>query len=444
MVMEDDGTVHIVWADTRDDAGEIYYRKKSGGAWDAEVRLTSNPGYSFGPCIALAPDGGLHVAWVDWRDGNEEVYYKSWDEAGGWSADERVTAYNEIDRNPTLAVVDTAVCLAWERRQGGAYRTAAVQFAYRTAAGWSTPLDVDASPARDSYRPSMVVGADGLVHLIYERQTASTPDENEKIVHKSWDGLVWSGRTGISSDISFSRNAVVAAAPDSTLHVVWHDGENINTDIFYAVYDGSVWQPVEQIVTNGYEAATPSVATDGNGRVHVVWSDHRHGETEIYSLTKDGSGWGDETRITRATGASVLPSVAADAGGKVSIVWTDHRHGQADLYFIETEEGSGVPSDGPLASGARAVYLARPYPMPFKSEVNLAFSLAEAGFVSLDVFDVKGRLVKTLASGSYAAGNHGLTWDGSDGRGRDAAPGVYFIRCAGASDSHVRRVVFLR
>ncbi|MGD9140045.1 MAG: C39 family peptidase [bacterium] len=444
MVMEDDGTVHIVWADTRDDTSEIYYRRRSGGAWEPEARLTQYPSYSFGPCIALAPDGGLHVAWVDWRDGNQEIYYKSWDESGGWTADERVTSYNEIDRNPALAVVDTAVCLVWESRQGGAFRTAAVQFSYRTAAGWSTPLDVDASPARDSYRPSLAVGEDGLVHLVYERQTANTPDENERIVHQSWNGLAWSGRTGISSDVSFSRNAVIAAGPDSTLHVVWHDGENINTDIFYAMYDGSAWQPVEEIVTNGYEASTPSVAADGAGDVHVVWSDHRNGETEIYSMTKGGSGWGDETRITRAVGASVLPSVAADIAGDIAILWTDFRHDQADLYYIESEAGSGVPGDTPVAAGARLVYLARPYPMPFRSVARLSFSLADHAHVSLDVFDVTGRLVRTLARGEYGAGDHSVAWDGTDGRGGPAAPGVYFVRCATTAESHVRRLVFVK
>jgi hypothetical protein len=444
MVMGDDGTVHLVWADTGDDTGEVYYRRKSGGAWEPDVRLTYSPGYSFGPCIALAPDGGLHVAWVDWRDGNEEIYYKAWDDVGGWSADERVTSYNEIDRNPVLAVVDTAVCLAWERRQGGAYRTAAVQFAYRTAAGWSAPFDVDASPTRDSYRPSMAAGEDGLVHLVYERQTASTPDEREKIVHQSWNGLAWSGRTGISSDISFSRNAVIAAGPDSTLHLVWHDGENTGTDIFYAMYDGALWQPVEEIVTGGYEAAMPSVAADGAGNVYVAWSDHRHGETEIYFLTKGGSGWGEETRITHAVGASVLPGIAADAGGDVSLVWTDLRHGQADLYFIESDAGAGVPADEPAAGSSQLVCLARPYPMPFATEAIITFSLSRAADVSLGVFDVRGRLIRTLAQGTYAAGDYSLTWDGTDGGGSAAAPGVYFVRCASAEDRQVRRMVLLR
>jgi hypothetical protein len=280
--------------------------------------------------------------------------------------------------------------------------------------------------------------------MVYERQTANTPDEMEKIVHKSYNGLAWSVRTGISTDSSFSRNPVIAAGPDSSLHVVWHDGENVNTDIFYATYDGAVWRPVEEIVTGGFETATPSVGVDGAGGVHVAWSDHRHVDTEIYAVTKTGSTWGDRTRITAAAGPSLLPCVTAGESGNVSIVWTDLRHGQADLYFIQTESGAGTPVSGPAAPEACVVYLARPRPMPFTSEARVAFSLREATRLSLEVFDVKGRLVRTLAEGLYAAGEHSVTWDGADARGNRAAPGVYFLRCASADESRVRRLVLVR
>jgi hypothetical protein len=226
--------------------------------------------------------------------------------------------------------------------------------------------------------------------------------------------------------------------------VVWHDGENVNTDIFYAMYDGSAWQPVEEIVTGGFETATPSVAVGGDGKVHVAWSDHRHVDTEIYTMTRDGGTWGDENRITAAAEPSVLPCVTANAAGTVSIVWTDQRHGQADLYFIQTESDAGIPVAEAPAAGSGLIYLARPYPMPFTSEARIVFSLGEAAEVSLDVFDVKGRLIRTLAEGTFTAGQHSLTWDGQDTRGAEAAPGVYFIRCASAAERHVRRVVLVR
>jgi hypothetical protein len=444
MVVDAAGDAHLVWQDTRDGGSSVYYRKRAGGIWQGEERIAGDEGYCYSPCMAAGPDGSLHVAYVSTpsSEGNAEVYYRYWTPGGGWSAQERVTDYYETDLNPSIAAGDSLVYVAWESRQGGLFRAHAVFSSVRSDTGWSDPVDVDDSPARDSFRPSLAYGADGLLHIVYERHTSNTPNEMERVVHKSWDGTAWSGRTGISSGLSYGRTPVIAAAADSSLHVVWQDGENGSGDIFYAEYDGSAWQAPEQIATGGTEASTPSVAVDGAGGVHVVWVDSRHAETEIYYRARDGEGWSDEQRLTRASGSSTLPVVCAYQDGKAYVAWTDLRHGNADIYFMGSAADSDVPADRPVVPSP-PVYLARPYPVPFTSETRLAFSLAEPGFVALEVFDVEGRLVSTVARGFYAAGTHQAAWDGCAG-GRQAAAGVYFIRCATAAGSDVRRVVLVR
>ena len=444
MALEDDGTVHVVWADTKDGNSEIYYCKRTGGAWQSETRLTNDPSFSGYPCIAQGPDGRLHVAWADQRDGNEEIYYKSWDNLGGWSADERVTSYNERDISPALAAGPGAVYLAWERNAGGGLHYYFVCFSARTALGWSAPTDVDASPERDSYRPSIALGAEGLVHLVYERQTANAPNEKERIVYRNWNGSIWSSRVSLSTDLSYSRTPVIASGADSTLHVVWQDGENTGGDIFYARHNGTSWQPVTELVAGGTEASTPSVCADGAGRVHVVWVDQRHGESEIYYVGNDGVGWGAASRLTHAAAASLLPTVATNVSGELCVVWTDLRHGNAEIYFRGAEAESGVPGAiaRPVASGP--VFLSQPYPMPFTEEAGFTFAIEKASHVALDIFDVGGRYVTTMARGSFGAGTHVAAWDGRDRQGNLVSPGLYFVRCQALGGQQVRRVLLVR
>ncbi|MFH1314045.1 MAG: C39 family peptidase [Candidatus Eisenbacteria bacterium] len=444
MIASDDGTLHLVWADTRDANSEIYYRRRSGGTWGTETRLTDDAGHSHSPCIAEDPGGGLHVAWIDDRDGDQEVFYKYFDPVGGWGSDEQVANLSEVDLSPAIAAGESEVYLAWQRRLGYGLRTQGVYFAVRTGLGWSAPVDVDASTQRDSYRPSVALGADGLVHLVYERQTSNVNDEMEKVVHQSWDGVTWSGRTEISNDSSYSRDPVIAAAPDSTLHVVWQDGENTGGDIFYVLYDGSAWQPVEQIVTGGTEACSPSVATSGADDVHVTWVDHRHGETEIYLVSNEGSGWLDQMRISNAPGASNLPAIGVDVTGGVYVAWTDMRHGNADLYFRATIGESGVrPEWMDLVSG-KAVTLSAPYPVPAVSEIRFAVTLARASDAAVRVYDTRGRLVTILADESFGAGTHNMAWNGKDDSGRDVASGVYFLNCGSPLGSDTKRAVLIR
>lgn len=67
-------------------------------------------------------------------------------------------------------------------------------------------------------------------------------------------------------------------------------------------------------------------------------------------------------------------------------------------------------------------------PNPFNPSTTISFALRRPGPVSITVYDVAGRVVKTLVAASYPAGFHEVTWRGDDRGGRQAAAGVYFLR----------------
>ena len=67
-----------------------------------------------------------------------------------------------------------------------------------------------------------------------------------------------------------------------------------------------------------------------------------------------------------------------------------------------------------------------------------------AGAVDLRVFDVGGRIVRTLAAKPYGAGRHRVSWDGRAGDGRDLAPGLYFVRLHTPDSMETRKLVRVR
>jgi hypothetical protein len=69
-------------------------------------------------------------------------------------------------------------------------------------------------------------------------------------------------------------------------------------------------------------------------------------------------------------------------------------------------------------------------PNPFSRTTLIHFELARPSQVHLGVYDVGGRLVRTLAQGRYTEPLHTLTWDSRDESGREVASGVYFVRMA--------------
>jgi len=93
---------------------------------------------------------------------------------------------------------------------------------------------------------------------------------------------------------------------------------------------------------------------------------------------------------------------------------------------------------------AFATCLLEPHPNPFNPTVTLPFTLAAPGRVRLEVFDLAGRRIATLADGHFAAGEQALTWGGCDGAGNPQASGVYFARLAAGGLTETKRLVLLR
>lgn len=87
----------------------------------------------------------------------------------------------------------------------------------------------------------------------------------------------------------------------------------------------------------------------------------------------------------------------------------------------------------------------RAYPNPFSVSTRLSYTITTQGaFVSLDVYDVSGRLVRELSHGFEAPGTHEIEWDGTDAAGRYARAGVYFIRGTVGGQPLASRVLFVQ
>ncbi len=68
------------------------------------------------------------------------------------------------------------------------------------------------------------------------------------------------------------------------------------------------------------------------------------------------------------------------------------------------------------------------YPNPFNPATTVRFVLPVRASVRLDVFNTLGQRVRSLARGTFEAGEHNVTWNGKDDAERTAASGVYFYR----------------
>ncbi len=79
------------------------------------------------------------------------------------------------------------------------------------------------------------------------------------------------------------------------------------------------------------------------------------------------------------------------------------------------------------------------YPNPFNPSTSLSFSLPQASDVRLELFDITGRNVASLANRKYAAGSHRLNWNAES-----FASGIYFARLQTGGYAHTQKLHLIK
>ncbi len=89
-------------------------------------------------------------------------------------------------------------------------------------------------------------------------------------------------------------------------------------------------------------------------------------------------------------------------------------------------------------------YLSRNYPNPFNPSTTIRYEIANDGQISLIVYDVMGRKVKTLTNGYASAGQYSVVWDGRDDSGMQVSSGVYFYVIKTPANIAIRKMNLIR
>ena len=112
---------------------------------------------------------------------------------------------------------------------------------------------------------------------------------------------------------------------------------------------------------------------------------------------------------------------------------------------IWKSSGIGEPAeDTPAQSEAHPFSLGVRTPFPLHDPGGVTFGIERTTMVTLNVYNVAGRRIRSLIHGTMPAGVHHVGWDGRDDRGSTVAMGVYLVRLEAEGQSLARRLVMAR
>ncbi len=141
------------------------------------------------------------------------------------------------------------------------------------------------------------------------------------------------------------------------------------------------------------------------------------------------SGWITQTEFVCSSGWGSIQTDTTWFRMKVrrNMNWES---GWSSLAFYTDGEGTspGKTTDVNEAEKIPTVFkINQNVPNPFNAETSFTYQLPDPGDVTIQIYNVRGALVRTLQSDRQSAGFYSMVWDGRDDWGRSSASGIYFI-----------------
>ncbi len=218
---------------------------------------------------------------------------------------------------------------------------------------------------------------------------------------------------------------------------------------------------------------TRNDAYEGGG-AWVLYNSNPVFENCVVAFNLDGWGiWADETCNPAFLCCDVFQNVEGNYGGDLPDQTGINGNISADPLFCDSENGDfRLHSESPCAwannpdcgyIGALPIGcgettsmdtelpavggITRIFPNPSAGSVRIDFQFPIEGWVSVDIVDVTGRLIRSLFERPYPkvyAGVFSLTWEGRNDSGQRVSPGAYFTRIVIDNRVETKRIVLIR
>jgi len=107
--------------------------------------------------------------------------------------------------------------------------------------------------------------------------------------------------------------------------------------------------------------------------------------------------------------------------------------------FIGFSEVVDVPDGTALRT-----YLKQNHPNPFNPVTSISFSLSRTTLVRLEIYDLRGKRIRTLLSEERDAGIHDVVWDGRNGMGEIQSSGAYLFRLQAGDYTETKKLTVIK
>lgn len=213
----------------------------------------------------------------------------------------------------------------------------------------------------------------------------------------------------------------------------------------YLPGDGLMIWHIDETQSDNDDRWYPGYTLSGNFMVALEQADGNYDLEQKNDQGDSGDpfpGISNTTTFSPLTDPSSNPYSGDNSGVVISNISSSSATMTADIQ-VSLSSGTDDENDNPVTVPTGFV-LEQNYPNPFNPKTRISLELLSSSHVQLNIYDLLGRKINTLADDDYPAGNLSVDWDGKDANGKDMASGVYFYEVISDDNVETRKMVLLR
>jgi len=194
-------------------------------------------------------------------------------------------------------------------------------------------------------------------------------------------------------------------------------------------------------------ANRPDSTTIAPGGFLILWCD-KESEQGVLHVEFKLSGGGEQIGLFASDGITAIDTLTyGDQTTDISYGRLPDGSDHWEYFTTPTPGKTNVTTgvnDRTKGNLVTSFQLNQNYPNPFNPETMISFQLPHSEKVTLTVFNVQGKEIRTLVSSDFSAGTHQVKWDGRNNNGKIVASGVYLYRIDAGDFHQARKMLMLK
>lgn len=472
------GVLIAAWNDKNAAGGQVVYSMYDDafGTWSPAAAVSNAADRAIQPALASDEAGNVHAIWQQRATSTAryQTYYAKFSGAS-WGAPAKISVNDAEPAEEASIEIDSRGYLWVVYNNDGAGAGKEFVMTIKSTDGgstWSSVPDTlyktgTLGSSIEVGRASLAAGPNGRMVAIWDNSLTGTAARREVFVNQ-YDGSAWLGEVRISdtSTVDRDHNRYTAVAVDNlsniyafyNLAVTGAADPRLRKVLLHKKAWSASWTLPETAVleTDTVSFFDISAVADSDGVIHVTYrrdikADTLNLDETVYTYSKNGGGnWSPRlvvsrpkhdagyatiaNRVRKATGIDILFRESSDENvGDQAITAIVYANVPYSFVTSVNEERTPVGFD-----------LLANYPNPFNPSTTIAYDVTMKGQVTLTIFDMLGREVRTLVNDVQDGGRHEIQWDGRTNLMQPVTSGVYMARLTTGTGARTLSMMLLK